>query len=35
MDEDMSGNFRLVTQLYAWSSGVSQNSTNLSVIDPK
>lgn len=35
MDEDESGNFRLVTQLYAWSSGVSENSTTLSVIDPK
>ena len=34
MDEDASGNFRLVTQLYAWSSGVNQNSTRLSIINP-
>jgi uncharacterized secreted protein with C-terminal beta-propeller domain len=32
MDEDASGNFRIVTQNYAWSSGQNQNSTELSVI---
>ena len=34
MDEDASGNFRIVTQNYAWSSGQSQNSTELSIISP-
>ncbi len=34
MDEDMSGNFRIVTQNYAWSSGQNQNTTELSVISP-
>ena len=34
MDEDAAGNFRLVTQLYSWSSGENKNSTTLSVIDP-
>lgn len=33
MDEDAAGNFRLVTQLYSWSSGENKNSTTLSVID--
>lgn len=33
MDEDPSGNFRIVTQSYAWSSGENQSSTHLSVID--
>jgi inhibitor of cysteine peptidase len=34
MDEDASGNFRIVTQSYSWSSGDSQNSTQVSVISP-
>ncbi len=34
MDEDASGNFRIVTQNYAWSSGKNQNTTELSVISP-
>lgn len=34
MDEDISGNFRLVTQNYAWSSGKNENSTELSIISP-
>ena len=34
MDEDTSGNFRIVTQNYAWSSGLSENSTELSIISP-
>jgi inhibitor of cysteine peptidase len=34
MDEDANGNFRIVTQSYAWSSGQSQNSTQVSVISP-
>lgn len=35
MDEDENGNFRIVTQNYAWSSGENKNSTILSVLDPK
>ena len=35
MDEDASGNFRLVTQNYAWSSAGNMNTTELSVISPK
>ena len=34
MDEDASGNFRIVTQKYAWSSGTNQNSTELTVVSP-
>ena len=34
MDEDASGNFRIVTQKYSWSSGTNQNSTELSIISP-
>lgn len=34
MDEDTNGNFRIVTQNYAWSSGKNQNTTELSVISP-
>ena len=34
MDEDGDGNFRLVTQLYSWSSGANKNTTELSVIAP-
>lgn len=34
MDEDGSGNFRIVTQNYAWSSGQNQNTTELSVLSP-
>jgi inhibitor of cysteine peptidase len=34
MDEDASGNFRIVTQSYAWSSGTNQNSTQVSIISP-
>jgi inhibitor of cysteine peptidase len=34
MDEDANGNFRIVTQSYAWSSGQNQNSTQVSVISP-
>lgn len=34
MDEDANGNFRIVTQNYAWSSGQSENSTELSIISP-
>lgn len=33
MDEDASGNFRIVTQNYARSSGQNQNSTELSIIN--
>lgn len=32
MDEDNEGNFRIVTQLYAWSSGENKNSTELSIL---
>ena len=35
MDEDANGNFRIVTQQYAWSSGENKNSTVLSILDPK
>lgn len=34
MDEDTSGNFRLVTQKYSWSSGVNKNASKLSIINP-
>ncbi len=35
MDEDGNGNFRLVTQLYSWSSGENKNSTTVSVVNPQ
>jgi inhibitor of cysteine peptidase len=34
MDEDASGNFRLVTQNYAWSSEGNQNTTEVNIISP-
>lgn len=34
MDEDASGNFRLVTQNYAWSSDGNKNTTELNIIGP-
>lgn len=34
MDEDASGNFRIVTQNYAWSSGENKNSTEVNIIAP-
>jgi inhibitor of cysteine peptidase len=34
MDEDSEGNFRIVTQLYTWSSGENKNSTELSILTP-
>ena len=34
MDEDASGNFRIVTQKYAWSRGTNQNSTELAIVSP-
>ena len=34
MDEDASGNFRIVTQSYSWSNGDNKNSTQVSVISP-
>lgn len=34
MDEDAKGNFRIVTQNYAWSSGQNQNTTELSILSP-
>lgn len=33
MEEDATGNFRIVTQSYAWSSGSNQNTTNLFIIN--
>ena len=32
MDEDMGGNFRIVTSISSWSGGVNNSSTNLSII---
>lgn len=34
MDEDTTGNFRIVTQNYAWSSNGNKNTTELSVLSP-
>lgn len=34
MDEDTAGNFRIVTQNYAWSSSGNKNTTELSVLSP-
>ena len=34
MDEDKNGNFRIVTQKYAWSSNGNENTTELSVVSP-
>jgi hypothetical protein len=34
MDEDKDGNFRLVTQEYAWTSTGSANTTRVSIIHP-
>lgn len=34
MDEDANGNFRIVTQNYAWSSAKNQNTTEVSIISP-
>lgn len=33
MDEDMSGNFRIVTSLSSWSGGLNTSSTSLSVLN--
>lgn len=35
MDEDGEGNFRIVTQSYAWSATGSQNTTQVTILDPK
>ena len=35
MDEDASGNFRIVTQKYSWSSNENKNSTELSIISSR
>lgn len=34
MDEDASGNFRLVTQNYAWSSEGNKNTTEVNIVSP-
>ena len=34
MDEDVDGNFRIVTSLSSWSGGINNSSTSLSVLNP-